>query len=71
MRLLYSPQLALSNCQAQALDRDLVSPWSSGVDFPRNGLTPGCVGLELTSYENLAQLEVGICRQILQNPKRM
>ena len=32
---------------------------------------PGRVGLELKSFENLAQLDVGICRQILQNPERM
>lgn len=57
----------LSNSQAQALDHDLVSQWGSGIDFPRDGLMPGRVGLELKYFENLAQLEVGICRQILQN----
>lgn len=32
---------------------------------------PGSVGLDLNSFETLAQLEVGICRQILQNPEWM
>jgi len=31
---------------------------------------PGRVGLQPKSYENPAQLEEGISRQILQNPKR-
>lgn len=53
------------------MHRDLVSQRSSGIDFPGEGLTPGCVGLELNSVETLAQLELGICRQILQNPEQM
>lgn len=48
-----------------------MSQWDSGIDFPRDGHMPGHVGLELKSFENLAQLEMGICRQILKNPERM
>lgn len=33
--------------------------------------TDSCQELEFKSFESLAQLEVGICRQILQNPKQM
>lgn len=48
-----------------------MSQWGSGIDFPRHGLTPGHVVLELKAFENVAQLEVGICGQILQHPEQM
>lgn len=48
-----------------------MSQWGSRIDFPRDGLMPGHVGLALKSFDYLAQLDMGICRQILKNPEQM
>lgn len=69
--LLPGPSLALSNSQAQALARDPCLSRAVEWHFPRDGLMPGCVGMELKSLENLAQLEAGISRPIPQTPERM
>ncbi|KAJ7398096.1 hypothetical protein BTVI_128264 [Pitangus sulphuratus] len=51
----------------------VISCLSGAVELtsPRRRLTPGHVVLELKSLENLAQLKLGICGQILQNPEQV
>lgn len=48
-----------------------MSQWGSGIDLPRHGQTPGHVVLWLKPLENLSQLEVRICGQILQHSEQM